>query len=208
MKKIALAIMALLAFSFSVKAQQYVSTEPANRNVIIEEFTGRGCGYCPDGHRIANQIMAANPGRVWAINVHAGGYAYTSYPNFNTTASTTILGGFSVSGYPSGVVNRTTSNALDRGQWTGQANTQLNQASECNVAGVVRVNPATRVATITVEVYYTGNGAYNENYLTVAMLQDSILGSQSDYGNYNPTQWIGSDYVHMHILRDMVTPIH
>ena len=207
MKKFALAIMALLAFSFSVKAQQYVSTEPANRNVIIEEFTGRGCGYCPDGHRIANQIMAANPGRVWAINVHAGGYAYTTYPNFNTTASTTILGGFSVSGYPSGVVNRTTSNALDRGQWTGQANTQLNQASECNVAGVVRVNPATRVATITVEVYYTGNGAYNENYLTVAMLQDSILGSQSDYGNYNPTQWIGSDYVHMHILRDMVTPI-
>ena len=207
MRKFTLALMALLALSFSMKAQQYVSTEPSNRNVILEEFTGRGCGYCTDGHRIANQIMANNPGRVWAINVHAGGYAYTSYPNFNTTASTTIMNGFSVSGFPSGVVNRTTSAAIDRGQWNGQTNTQLNQASECNIAGVVQVNPDTRMANITVEVYYTGNSSVNENYLTVAMLQDSILGSQSDYGNYNPTQWLNGQYVHMHVLRDVITPV-
>ena len=50
MKKITLAIMALLAFSFTLEAQQFVSTEPSNRNVILEEFTGRLCGYCPDGH--------------------------------------------------------------------------------------------------------------------------------------------------------------
>ncbi len=206
MKKFTLILIALLSMTFMSKAQQYVSTEPANRNVILEEFTGRNCGYCTDGHRIANQIMAQNPGRVWAINVHTGGYAPTSYPNFNTTASATIISGFSVSGYPSGVVNRTTSSALDRGQWSGQTNTQLNQASECNVAGIARINPDTRVATITVEVYYTGNSSYDENYLTVAMLQDSILGSQSDYGNYNPTQWLNGQYVHMHVLRDVITP--
>lgn len=206
MKKFTLILLALLAFGFNMKAQQYVSTAPANRNVILEEFTGRGCGYCTDGHRIANQIMASNPGRVWAINIHAGGYAQTSYPNMITNDGNTIHGGFSISGYPCGVVNRTTAAAIDRGQWSGQCNTQLNQASECNVAGVARVNPATKVATITVEVYYTGNSAYDENYLTIAMLQDSILGSQSDYGNYNPTQWLNGQYVHMHILRDVVTP--
>lgn len=197
--------MALLALTFTVKAQQYVSTEPANRNVILEEFTGRGCGYCTDGHRIANQIMAANPGRVWAINIHAGGYAQTSYPNMITTDGNAIHGGFSISGYPTGVVNRTTANGIDRGQWSGQANTQMNQASECNIAGIAMVNPDTRIATITVEVYYTGNSTVDENYLTVAMLQDSILGSQSDYGNYNPTQWLNGQYVHMHILRDVIT---
>ena len=206
MKKFTFALMALLAATFTINAQQYVSTEPANRNVILEEFTGRGCGYCTDGHRIANQIMAANPGRVWAINIHAGGYAQTSYPNMITTDGNTIHGGFSVSGYPSGVVNRSTASAIDRGQWTSQANTQTSQASECNVAGIARVNPATRVATITVEVYYTGNSSVSENFLTVAMLQDSILGTQSDYGNYNPTQWLNGQYVHMHILRDVITP--
>ncbi len=205
MKKFTLALIALLSMTYFVEAQQYVSTEPSNRNVILEEFTGRGCGYCTDGHRIANQIMANNPGRVWAINIHAGGYAQTSYPNMITADGNTIHGGFSISGYPCGVVNRTTSAAIDRGQWNSQANSQMNQASECNVAGVVRINPDTRIATITVEVYYTGNSTVDQNYLTVAMLQDSILGSQSDYGNYNPTQWLNGQYVHMHILRDIIT---
>ena len=205
MKKFTFALMTLLAFTFSLKAQQYVSTEPANRNVIIEEFTGRGCGYCPDGHRIANELMAAHPGRLWAINIHAGGYAQTTYPNMITQDGNTIHGGFNISGYPTGVVNRTTGAGQDRGQWGNIANQQMNQASECNVAGMVVVNPQTRMATITVEVYYTGNSTVDQNYLTVAMLQDSILGSQSDYGNFNPTQWIGNQYVHTHILRDVIS---
>jgi hypothetical protein len=191
--------------SFSLKAQQYVSTEPANRNVILEEFTGRGCGYCTDGHRIANELMANNPGRLWAINIHAGGYAQTSYPNMITQDGNTIHGGFQISGYPTGVVNRTTAAGQSRSAWAGIASQQLNQASECNVAGMAIVNPQTRLATITVEVYYTGNSTVDQNFLTVAMLQDSILGSQADYGNYNPTQWLNGQYVHMHILRDVIS---
>lgn len=205
MKKFTFALMALLAFTFSLKAQQFVSTDPTNRNVIIEEFTGRGCGYCPDGHRIANELMAAHPGRLWAVNIHAGGYAQTSYPNMITQDGNTIHGGFNISGYPTGVVNRTTAAGQDRGQWANTANNQLNQVSECNIGGMAVVNPETRVATITVEVYYTGNSSVDQNFLTVAMLQDSILGSQSDYGNFNPTQWIGNQYVHTHILRDVIS---
>ena len=126
MKKITLALMALLAFTFSLNAQQFVSTTPANRNVILEEFTGRGCQYCPDGHRIANEIAAAHPGRFWAINIHAGGYAQTSYPNFITPDGNTIHGGFSISGYPTGVVNRSTAAGQDRGQWNNMSTTQMN----------------------------------------------------------------------------------
>lgn len=186
-------------------AQQYVSTEPANRNVILEEFTGRGCQYCPDGHRIANEIMANYPDRVWAINVHAGSYAQTSYPNFITPDGNTIHGGFSISGYPTGVVNRSTSAGQSRSAWANLSNGQLSQAAECNVAGMVRINPDTRVANITVEVYYTGNSSVDENYLTVAMLQDSIMGSQSG-SSYNPAQVVNGSYCHMHILRDIITP--
>lgn len=204
MKRFTLFLMALLAFGFSLKAQQYVSTEPSNRNVILEEFTGRGCQYCPDGHAIANQIAAANPGRFWAVNVHAGGYALTSYPNFNIPESATILGGFNVDGFPSGVVNRSTAAGQSRSAWASLSNQQMNQASECNVAGRVIVNPETRIATITVEVYYTSNSSADENYLTVAMLQDSILGSQSGGATWNPSQMINGQYVHMHILRDII----
>ena len=39
-----------------------VSQNASNRNVLLEEFTGVNCGFCPDGHRIADEIVAANPG--------------------------------------------------------------------------------------------------------------------------------------------------
>jgi hypothetical protein len=205
MKKFTFALMALLAFSFSLKAQQFVSTDPTNRNVIIEEFTGRNCGYCTDGHARVNQILAAHPGRVWAVNVHYGSLSPTSYPNLNCPDAATIANGFWYEGIPSGVVDRHDGAAANRGAWAGLTNTWLNQAAECNIAGRTVVNPQTRRATISVEVYYTGNSSVDQNFLTVAMLQDSILGAQSDYGNYNPSQWIGNQYVHMHTLRDIIT---
>lgn len=205
MKKLTFALMTLLAFTFSLKAQVYVSTMPANRNVILEEFTGRNCQFCPDGHVIANQIAASNPGRFWAINVHTGSYAPTTYPNFNTQDGSSIMSGFSIDGFPTGVINRSTSSGQSRSAWANLTNQQLSQTAECNVAGLAIVDPVTRVATITVEVYYTGNSSVDENYLTVAMLQDSILGSQTGGSTWNPDQMIGNQYVHMHILRDVIT---
>ena len=212
MKRLALAIMALLAFSFSMKAQMYVSTNTANRNVVIEDFTGRGCGYCPIAHRVMHELMTANPGRVWGIAVHStGSLSPTTFPNLNTSISATLSAAFPHDGIPSGVFNRNSSSAIGINEsgstWVSYTNEQLGQVAECNVAGSVIVNPITRLATITVEVYYTGNSSVEENYLTVAMIQDSIIGAQSDYGNYNPGGWLNGQYVHMHVLRDIVTSV-
>lgn len=207
MKKLTLAIMALMAFSFSMKAQMYVSTTPANRNVILEEFTGRTCGYCPEGHVIANQIKANHPDRFWSVNIHSSGYfSSTTYPNLNTDKGNQIRAAFGAASFPSGVVNRSTASAVGRGSWSNYSNQQFGQAAECNVAGMAVINPVSRVATITVEVYYTANSSVDENYLTVVMLQDSIWGSQAS-GQDNPEQWLNGQYCHMHILRDVVTNV-
>ena len=203
-KQIVLALIFFTLLPSFLKAQEYVSTQPQNRNVLIEEFTGRNCGYCPDGHRIANLIVANNPGRVWAVNIHAGGYSPVTYPNMNTTDGATITSGFGIGGFPAGHVNRSTAEDLGRNQWESHTNTQLAQQAEVNVAGFVTLNHATRTAEITVEVYYTANSSQSTNYLTIMMLQDSILGSQS--GNYyNPSQMLNGQYVHQHVLRDVVT---
>lgn len=206
MKKITFTLLALLALCFTVKAQEYVSTEPANRNVLLEEFTGRTCPYCPEGHVVSNQIIANHPGRVFSVAYHAvSSLSPTSYPNLNTSISATIDAGFNCTSLPSAVINRSTATVLGRNQWASQTNTQLAQAAECNVGGSVIINPATRAATITVEVYYTGNSTEGENYLSIAMTQDSILGSQSGSSS-NPSQMLNGQYVHMHVFRDMITP--
>ena len=56
MKKIVLSFLGLFA-AFAVGAQtpQFVSTEAANKNVVLEEFTGINCGFCPDGHKIVKE---------------------------------------------------------------------------------------------------------------------------------------------------------
>ena len=206
MKKISLLAGALLACFMQVNAQEFVSTEPQNKGVLLEEFTGRTCGYCPDGHKVANQIAATHPGKFWSVNIHTAGYfSPTTYPNLNTTTSETYRAAFGATGFPCGVVNRSTASAVGRGEWTGKANQEFNQAAVCNVAGQVVINDATRIAKINVEVYYTGNSAEATNYLTVFMLQDSIWGSQSG-GSSNPDQYVNGNYCHMHIFRDVVTP--
>ena len=195
----------LMTMALGVSAQQFVLTTPQTRNVIIEEFTGIYCPNCPDGHVVANQIVDAIPGRAWAVNIHAGGYAPISYPNFNTTDGTAIFNGFNITGYPQAVVNRSTANGLSRTDWPSHANQQISQTAECNVAGQVVINAETRVATVTVEVYYTSNSSMNTNYLNVIMLQDDIIGPQQG-GSANPDQYVNGQYRHMHIFRDAITP--
>lgn len=185
---------------------EFVSKEQQKRNVLIEELTGINCQYCPDGHAIANDLIKNNPDRVWAVNVHSGGYAPTSYPNLNTTASAAICNAFTTGSFPSGIVNRSTATAENRFSWETSTNQQLSQNAECNVGGQIVINAETRSAIATVEVYYTGNSSSDNNYLTIMMLQDSILGPQSGASTWNPSQMIDDQYVHMHILRDVITP--
>ncbi len=212
MKKITL-LVALLAVLFNANAQEpkFVSTEQENRNVLIEEFTGRMCGYCPYGQALVNQVLAQYPGQVYTVNLHAeSSLSPTSSPNLNTTKGAEVLLAFNNGGgIPAVVVNR--GETMHPVEVSKVVPSMLEEVAECNIGGQVLINKETRTATVTVEVYYTANSASTTNYLTVMMVQDSIFGYQSDYGPqlygtpFNPEQMIDGQYVHMHTLRDYVT---
>ena len=76
MKKILLSVFVL--GSFLTFAQTNVSTTPENKNVVLEEFTGISCPYCPDGHVVHRGLKDNNPGDVMLINIHTGSFANTS----------------------------------------------------------------------------------------------------------------------------------
>ncbi|MBO5957673.1 MAG: Omp28-related outer membrane protein [Bacteroidales bacterium] len=212
MKKFTLMMVVMLACLFRVNAQepQFVSTEVQKRNVLIEELTGRLCGYCPGGQATVNQIIAKNPERIFSVNLHApSNLSPTNYPNLNTTKGATLFNAFIDGGIPAVVVNRMedengTLIKTYPNSCASYVDTQLNQTSEVNMAGQVVVNPVTRIATITVEAYYTGDSKSETNYLTIMMMQDSIFGSQSG-ATSNPAQIVNGEYCHMHTLRDIIT---
>lgn len=41
-----------------------------NRNILIEDFTGHKCIYCPAAATVAENIKDANPGRVYIASIH------------------------------------------------------------------------------------------------------------------------------------------
>ena len=100
---------------FDSQAQTFVSTAPGNKTVLLEEYTGIYCQFCPDGHKVANSIADANPGKVHIINVHTGTYAnpQSGDPNFKTPFGAALASAANVSGYPAGSINRSGSAMID-----------------------------------------------------------------------------------------------
>lgn len=207
MKKIlSLAVLAVLTvFPALAQNEQFVSTEVSNKNVVLEEYTGINCGYCPDGHKIANQIADAHPGRVSVINVHAGSYAANTY---TTQFGNALANQTGLTGYPSGTINRHvfsgSNTALNREYWSARATTILNQTSPVNIAARGTLDWNTRELNITVQLYYTADEENATNKLNVAILQDNVIGSQSG-ASLNPAQQVGTQYRHMHMLRHLIT---
>jgi len=204
-----LLIYTLLSIGFLTNAQTIVSTAPQNKKVILEEFTGIYCVYCPQGHAIAQAMKNADPNNVFLINVHVGGYAAPtgSDPDFRTPFGTGIAGQSNLAGYPAGTVNRRefaglqqngTGTAMSRGNWTNAGNQIKLQSSYVNVAVESSINVINNELTVHVEAYYTGTSPVSTNLLNVALLQNNTTGPQTG-GN------AGNDYVHQHRLVHMIT---
>lgn len=193
--------------SVPLLAQPIVSENPQNRTVLLEEFTGIHCGFCPDGHAIAADIQDAHPEDVVLINVHAGSYANprNGEPDFRTQWGDALASWSGLSGYPAGMVNRhvfsgQSVRGVGRNLWTTFAEEILTMPSPCNVGLRSEFNADKREVTITTMVYYTGNTSPQENRLNVVITENGVVGYQS--GDAQGSQ---GNYTHNHIMRAMVT---
>jgi len=193
---------------FTSFTQTFVSANPENKNIILEDFTGISCGNCPDGHQIAQQIKDSNPNDVFLINIHNGSYATPQGPgtDFNTVPGTLIAGQAGISGYPAGTVNRhhftmsqSGGTAMSRWDWDTASNQILTQLSPVNIGIQSSIDMATNTLTVDVEVYYTGTQNISSNMLNIAVLQNNIEGPQAGMGQLNGI------YNHNHMLRHMLT---
>lgn len=172
MKRIQLTLLFLLTVTFSFGQAQ--------RNIVIEEFTGDWCGYCPDGLTILEGIETANPGRIVALGMHSGDqwdFAYTTFMD----------GALDVLGYPrAGVdrVNYSGGNAfvMSRGYWAGAVAARINQTASCNVGIISSYNSTTRVANITVNANFVG-AETGDLRITCLLTENNISSSQTNYMN-------------------------
>ena len=221
MKKVVLTFVGLIC-SLGLTAQTIVSKEVQKRNVVLEEYTGVRCGYCPLGHENAASYAYQHPGRVITINIHGASYAsYQGKDWYQTDSALSIMKQTNLEGFPALSVNREVKSCkinaaypTDMGAFSATANSVLKEETPINVAATATVNAETREMNIHVELFYTKDVEQPFNALTVALLQNNIVSPknvQVNYGEqqgapYNPDQVLpDGSYNHMHMLRGFIT---
>lgn len=216
MKKIFLLFAGTL-LGFNSYAQLPVSTMPQNKKAVLEEFTGIYCTFCPAGHLIASNLMAANSGEFFAINVHVGSFAAPGAgdPDFRTSFGTSLANQSNLSGYPAGTVNRRefaglqqngTGTAMSRSNWSNATGQIRSQAAYVNIAVDAQVDEQTRQLRVITQYYYTDSSSLATNKLNVALLQNNIEGPQTGADAYYPANiQPNGKYLHQHMLRHLLT---
>ncbi len=187
---------------FLAHAQTLVSTAPQQRTALLEEFTAAGCGNCPAAHAVANSLANPYGEDLTIIGIHGGSLAapQTGQPDFRTPDGSALWSQFAVAFQPQGMVNR--QGLQQAGSWSSSVVAVLSGLSPVNIGVSSTYDPGAGSITVMVELFYTGEVPSGEGRIHVALTQDGIVARQADY--VNGTQ---QNYMHRHVLRDLITPL-
>lgn len=196
------------------------ATENYERTLMLEQFTGQGCGYCPTGASIIKEGLEGIEDRVIWTAHHAGFAA----DDFTISNSESLVKTFGVSGAPAMMLNRENT--------TFTYNTQSGETVEETALIHTPTGFADPASTFKAELAKEGEAtvhiktALNDNQLTVAVYgavkeqqdiritayiqENKLIGEQSD----KATNQIIKNYEHNHVPRvfmsatlgDAVTP--
>jgi len=208
-----LLLLAGFGLSLGATAQNIVTTTPQRQSIVLEEYTGIYCVFCPDGHRRAKELKADYPSRVVLVNIHTGTFAnpQSGDPDFRTQYGATLAAQTGLTGYPTGTINRevfpdfSNTMAMSRTNWRDAGQEVLERVSPVNIGATSSYDPSTRQLTLNVEAYYTADATQPYNLINIAVLQDSVPGPQTGGNTYNPADWVNGQYIHAHMLRDLIT---
>lgn len=193
----------ILPNSFAQNNEISVSTDPQNKKILLEEFTGIHCGNCPDGHAMAKKLQIAKPGEVFIIAIHAGHYSEPGLDqaDLRTEDGIEIHDFFPISGYPSGMINRTKYEGkyvINRSLWSRHAKGINSETAPVNLMIKCEYDDFYEEISITVNGYWVEDSPSDSARLSVALLQNNIQAYQAGSG-------IGNEYMHQHVLRDYIT---
>jgi hypothetical protein len=193
---------------------------PQQKSVFLEDVSGVKCVNCPDAAVIAKSILDAFPGRAYTTVMHPAIPALSSFVDpitkagheskydFRTKDAADILQLTGIPGsLPQGMINRRlfgSSRLIGRAEWYAKCEQELTTPTPVNIELENTFNEATGKGVIKVILKYT-QAVSQKHYLTVSLIEDSIIDVQ-EYQDPNTFEVkFNSEYVHMHVLRDVIT---
>jgi hypothetical protein len=197
----------------------FTANTNTDRNVLIEDFTGHKCIYCPAAADLAHQLQLANPGRVHVASIHAGVDGIGDFQSVDAEYSldftnpdglfigiwfSTNDGGFV--GNPRGPVSRVTNGGnifQNPGQWSSMTSTLLSENNlKVNLQADLNYYPSTKGAFLHVEVDKIDQNLTNELGIVAYLLEDSLVGDQKMSDNTHNHNYVHRD-IHRKNLNNM-----
>jgi hypothetical protein len=172
------------------------------QKVVIEEFTGAWCGYCPDGATILDNILTNQPNAI-GVSVH------NSDAMQNGTGS--LITNFYSPAFPQATINRSGA-PISRGSWTNAVSVAL-QATPVVSVSIDSAGYDFQTRALTVKVKATFLSDYTGTMrMNVLLTEDDVTGTGSGYDQVNYfNSTVGSPYyglgnpivgfVHNHVFR-------
>ena len=152
-----------------------------SKKVLIEEFTGAWCGWCPDGEVVVDDILSTYPNDVYSVSVH---------DNDAMDFADGIRTGFNVTAYPNGMVDRFVFDGEpkephSRGVWLANTATRLGEYTPVNVGLTNNVwNAGTRQISLTAQASFVDYAAGDLRFI-VYIVEDNVTGVGTGYNQVN-----------------------
>lgn len=180
------------------------------RNVIIEDFTGHKCVFCPAAADLAHQLHMENPTRVFTAGIHAGpdgigdfqSVSPPDYPTDFTNPQGVEIGQYfgendgGFPGNPRGTVNRFNNGTIFQSpaQWTSMTDEIISSNDlKINIQSKLNYYEATKGAFLHVEVDPLFEDVTENLAIMVYLLEDSLVGDQKMADNSHNTSYVHRD---------------
>lgn len=179
-----------------------IASAQSLQKVVIEEFTGAWCGYCPEGAKILDDILTNQPNAI-GVSIH------NSDAMQNGTGS--LIVNFFSPAYPQATINRSGA-PISRGAWTNAVNVALQATPVVSVSiDSAGYNFQSRVLTVKVKATFLTDYAGTMR-MNVLLTEDDVTGTGSGYDQVNyfnttngsPFFGLGNPivgFVHNHVFR-------
>ena len=153
------------------------------KKVLFEEFTTAACVHCPDGHVVADRMLANNP-NVIAVNIHAG-----FGTDQMTTPQATVLAGRFAQGAPTAMMDRNfyagEGYAISRNLWESRALTRSGLITPVSIDAKSTYDETSKKLTLSVDVKvftYLNSKSLRAN---AYVIQDGMTGTGTGWNQTN-----------------------
>lgn len=175
--------------------------EPAQKKVLIFEFTGQRCTNCPEGAEAVTNIQARYPGDVIAVNLHPENTSYTNpmgNARLTSPAATFLYDYYKPSAFPAACIDGQKP-VMNIQQWSTDVSEAIKIEAPATIDLDVAYDETLREVTVNYNVNFNLYTA-EELVIQVMLLEDGIVAMQTVNGR--PVR----DYVHNHVLRTSLYP--